>query len=265
MTAIPAALVKELRDLTGAPMMDSKRALEETGGDLEAARKLLRERGMAEAGKRAGRETTEGIVLATIGGNVGAMVAVGCETEPVAKNEEFLRFAEHLLEAVESTYLKERIDQLEEERSALIGRIGENIVVRGTVAMEAADGEGLADYVHPPANKIGVLVRYRGGSSDEARRLAMHISFARPRYATRGQVPESDVEAERGILAKQPDVQDKPEQVREKIVAGRLDKWYAEAVLEDQPWIHDPDRTVGAALAETGLEVLEFERFALAE
>src|SRR5207245_4900652 len=124
---------------TGAPMMDCKRALEETRGDLEAARKLLRERGMAEAGKRAGRETTEGIVLATIGGNVGAMVAVGCETEPVSKNELFLAFAEHVLEAVESTYLQERIDDLERERTELIAPIGENIVVSGSVAFEAAE------------------------------------------------------------------------------------------------------------------------------
>ena len=264
MSEISAALVKELRDLTAAPMMDCKRALEETGGDLEAARKLLRERGMAEAGKRAGRETTEGIVLATIGGNVGAMVAVGCETEPVARNEEFLRFAERALEAVEAGGA-DAVAGLEGERTELVGRIGENVAVRGAVRLEAAGAEALAEYVHPPANKIGVLVKYRGGSPTAARQLAMHISFARPRYATRSQVPESDVEAEREILAKQPDVQDKPEQVREKIVAGRLDKWYAEAVLEDQPWIHDPDTTVGAALAETGLEVLEFERFALAE
>lgn len=264
MTAIPAALVKQLRDATGAPMMDSKRALEATGGDLEAARKLLREQGMAEAGKRADRETTEGIVLATIGGNVGAMVAIGCETEPVSKNELFLAFAERVLEAVESTYLQERIDELEQERTELIAKIGENILIRGTVAFEA-DGESLADYVHPPANKIGVLLKYRGGSPAAARQLVMHISFAKPRYVTRSEVPPAEVEAEREILAKQPDVQDKPEQVREKIVAGRLDKWYAETVLEDQQWIHDTDKTVGAALGEAGLEVLEFERFALAE
>jgi elongation factor Ts len=261
---IAASLVKELREATGAPMMDCKRALEETSGDLEAARKLLRERGMAEAGKRAGRETTEGIVLAAIGGSVGAMVAVGCETEPVARNEEFLGFAERALEVVEADGA-DAVAELDEERAELVGRIGENVVVRGAVRLEAVDTEALADYVHPPANKIGVLVKYRGGSPTAARQLAMHISFARPRYAARGQVPESDVEAEREILAKQPDVQNKPEQVRAKIVAGRLDKWYAEAVLEDQPWIHDTDKTVGAALADAGLEVLEFERFALAE
>ena len=264
MSEISAALVKELREATGAPMMDCKRALEEAGGDLEAARKLLRERGQALAGKRAGRETTEGIVLATIGGNVGAMVAIGCETEPVARNEEFLRFAERALETVEADGA-EAVERLEEERAELVGKIGENVAVRGASRFEARDGEALADYVHPPANKIGVLVHYRGGSPAEARRLAMHISFARPRYATRAQVPEEDVEAEREILAKQPDVQDKPDQVREKIVAGRLGKWYAEAVLEDQPWIHDTDKTVGAALGEAGLVVLEFERFALAE
>src|SRR5439155_22740057 len=120
MSEISASLVKELRDLTAAPMMDCKRALEETGGDLEAARKLLRERGMAEAGKRAGREATEGIVLATIGGNAGAMVAVGCETEPVARNEEFLGFAERALEAVEAGGA-DAVAELEEERTELVG------------------------------------------------------------------------------------------------------------------------------------------------
>ena len=133
---ISAGLVKELRDLTGAGMMDAKRALEETGGDVEAAQRLLREQGMAAAGKKAGRETTEGEVLATVSGNVGAIVAIGCETEPVSKNEEFLRFAEAVLEAVEADG-PDAVAGLEEQRLELVGRLKENIEIRGATRMEA--------------------------------------------------------------------------------------------------------------------------------
>jgi elongation factor Ts len=264
MTSVSASLVKELRDQTGAGMMDAKRALEETEGDLEAARKLLRERGMAAAGKRAGRETSEGEVLVTISGGVGAMVAVGCETEPVSKNAEFLAFAERVLEAVEESG-EAAVAALESERLELVGRIGENIVVRDAVRMEAGPGETLAEYVHPPANKIGVLVRVRGENPATARRLAMHISFAAPRYLSRDDVPEDDVAAEREIYERQPDVQSKPEGVRATIVEGMLQKrFFAESVLAEQVWIHDTNLAVGRALADAGLEVVEFRRFALA-
>jgi elongation factor Ts len=262
--AISASLVKELRDQTGAGMMDAKRALEEADGDLDAARKLLRERGMAAAGKRAGRETSEGEVLVTISGNVGAMVAVGCETEPVSKNGEFLAYAERVLEAVEESG-EAAVDSLESERAQLVGKIGENIVVRDAVRMEAEPGETLAEYVHPPANKIGVLVRVRGENPAAARRLAMHISFAAPRYLAREQVPEADVAAEREIYERQADVQSKPEAVRAKIVEGMLQKrFFAESVLAEQVWIHDTSLTVGRALDDAGLEVVDFRRFALA-
>jgi elongation factor Ts len=261
---VPANVVMELRRATGAGMMDCKRALEETDGDLEAARKLLRERGIAQAGKRAGRETTEGIVLVTIAGTTGAMVAVGCETEPVSKNEEFIGFAERVLETVEEGG-PDAVEALEDERVELVAKLGENVVIRGAVRSEAGEGESLSDYVHPPANKIGVLVRYRGGTPALARQLAMHISFAAPRYARRDEVPEEEVAAEREILEKQPGVAEKPEQVRAKIVEGRIDKWYGEAVLADQAWIHETSKTVGQALKEGGLEVIDFARLALAE
>src|SRR5262249_26151017 len=138
--------------------------------------------------------------------------------------------------------------------------------IRGTVAFEAEEGESLAEYVHPPANKIGVLVKYHGGSPELARKLAMHISFAAPRFTSRDDVPEEELDGERAIFAKQPEVEGKPEEVQAKIVEGMLQKrFFAEAVLLDQTWIHDPSMTVGAALAEEGLEVVEFERFALAE
>jgi elongation factor Ts len=262
---ISASLVKELRDRTGAGMMAAKRALEETGGDVDAAQRLLREQGIAAAGKKAGRETTEGEVVATVSGNVGAIVAVGCETEPVSQNDLFLAFAEAALEAVEAAG-PEAVVSLEERRLELIGQLGENIEIAGAASFEAAEGELLAEYVHPPANKIGVLVRVRGGDAASARRLAMHISFAAPRFRTVDEVPEEELAAERAIYEQQPDVQSKPEDVRAKIVEGRLRKEFLSGVaLSEQSWIHDPSQTAGKALEEAGIEVLEFVRYALAE
>jgi elongation factor Ts len=264
MTTISASLVKELRDQTGAGMMDVKRALVETDGDLEAARVLLRERGMATAAKRADRTTSEGEVLVTVSGSTGAMVAVGCETEPVSKNEEFLAFAEKALEAVEADG-EGGLDALDHERQELVGKLGENIVVAGAARLEAGEGDSLAEYIHPPANKIGVLVHVRGENAAAARRLAMHISFANPRYLTRQNVPEADIAAEREIYANSDEVLSKPENVRDKIVDGMLQKrFFAENVLAEQAWIHDTGKSVEQALADDGLELLDFRRFSVA-
>jgi len=263
--SVPATLVKELRDQTGAGMMDAKRALEEAGGDLDAAKRLLRERGMAQAAKRAGRETTQGTILTAVSGGVGTMVAVGCETEPVSNNEEFVGFAERVLEAVIEGG-PDATAELESERTDLIARLGENVEIRGAARMQAGEGELLAEYVHPPANKIGVLVRVRGAEPATARKLAMHISFSAPRYLTSEDIPEEEIASERAIYEQQPDVQSKPEEVRAKIVEGRLRKEFlASAALADQAWIHDTSKTVAKALSEEGIEVLEFVRYALAE
>jgi elongation factor Ts len=263
MAEIPATLVKQLRDETGAGMMDSKRALQETEGDLDAAKKLLRERGMAEAGKRAGKETTEGVVLARVSDDVGTLVAVGCETEPVSKNDEFRAFAEKVLDVVERDG-PDAVEGLEDERVELVGKIGENVAVRGASRFERqGDGEVLSAYVHPPANKIGVLVRAKG-PEDVARLLGMHISFAAPLYAHRDEIPEEDLATERSILEKLPDVQAKPEEIRPKIVEGMLAKrFFGQTVLPDQEWIHDTGKSVEKALTEHELEVLEYERYAL--
>jgi elongation factor Ts len=264
MVEITAAQVKELRDETGAGMMDAKRALQEVDGDFESAKKLLRERGMAEAGKRAGRETTEGIVLARVSDSDGTLVAVGCETEPVSKNEAFLAFAERVLDEVERGG-PEAAEALEPERMELVGKIGENIVVRGRARFtKEADDDVLTAYVHPPANKIGVLVRAKG-PAEIARQLAMHIAFAAPLYASRGEISEEDLATEREIFAKLPEVQSRPEEHREKIVEGMLSKrFFGQNVLPDQEWIHDTGKTVAKALAEHELEVLEYQRYALA-
>jgi elongation factor Ts len=248
-------------------MMDCKNALVETNGDMEAAIVLLRERGMASAAKRADRATTEGLVGYRLAddGSRGTMVAVGCETEPVSKNEEFQAFGKKVLDLVEAEGV-EATEQLETERTDLSVKLGENIAVAGAARFEAVDGGAISAYVHPPANKLGVLIHVRGGDEQLARNLAMHISWSDPRWVGREDVPDDLVAAEREIYLNSDEVQSKPEQAREKIVEGMLNKrFYAErgGVLTDQPWIHDGALTVGKVLADAGAAVLEFERFSL--
>jgi elongation factor Ts len=263
-TEIPAALVKELRDLTGAGMMDCKRALVESGGDLEAARLALREKGLAAAGKRAGRETSEGRVLARVEGAKGAVVAVGCETEPVSGNEEFLAYAQHVLDLV---WLEgaAAAESLEEERAELVAKLGENIAVGGAERYEGGEGDVSAAYIHPPAQKIGVLVQARA-TPELARMVAMHVAAAKPRYLTRDEIPAAEVAEEREVYEKLPEVESKPEEVRGKIVEVMLAKrFFAQTVLLDQAWVHDPDLTVGKALAEHDAEVKAFVRYDVGE
>jgi elongation factor Ts len=265
MAEISAALVKELRERTGAPMMDCKRMLVETNGDIEAAIVLLRERGMAQAAKRAGRATSEGLVGYRLAddGKKGTIVAVGCETEPVSKNDEFQAFAKKVLETVDEKG-SDAVEELDTERTELVAKLGENIVVVGSARFEAVNGGLVTAYAHPPANKLGVLVQLRGGDADFGRKLAMHIAASNPRWIGREDVPEDDVTQEREIFANSDEVQSKPEQAREKIVEGMLNKRFFQAnVLVDQDWVHDSSKNVGQALQEAGAEVLEFERLAV--
>ncbi len=258
MTDISAALVKQLRDATSAGMMDCKRALTETDGDFDAAVKLLREKGMASAAKRADRETTEGIVLTAADDTVGAIVAVGCETEPVSKSEEFRAFAADVLTAVQASG-PDATTTVEDRRVELTAKLGENIQVVGAKRMEASGGESFSTYVHPPANKVGVLIEYRGSTPEVARQLAMHISFSRPTYSSREDVPAELVAAEREILLNLDDIQSKPAEMREKIVEGRLSKsFFGESVLGEQTWIHDTSLNVNKALAQAGFELVDY-------
>ena len=265
-TTISASLVKELRDATGAGMMDCKRALEETDGDLDAARTLLRERGMASAGKRAGRATTEGLVGFIVDGSTGSIVGIGCETEPVSKNDEFQSFAEKVLRAVHESG-SDVVEGFEDERIALVAKLGENVVVVGAERFEAPSANVIAGYAHPPANKIGVLVELEGGSEELARQLAMHISFAAPEWTTREGVPAEVLDAERSIYQNSDEVQSKPEAAREKIVDGMLNKRFFAAVpggaLVEQAWIHEPSKTVGQAMQDAGATVVRFARISV--
>ncbi len=266
MAEISAALVKELRERTGAGMMDCKRALQETNGDMEAAIVLLREKGMAGVAKRAGRQTTEGLVGYRLAddGSKGTMVAVGCETEPVSKNDAFQTFAKKVLDTVDAGGVGAEA-ALESELTEVAAKLSENIAIVGAARFEAVDGGVVAAYAHPPANKLGVLLQLRGGDAELARRLAMHIAAANPQWIGRDDVPAETVAAEREIYANSDEVQSKPEQARDKIVDGMLGKrFFGANVLADQEWVHDGSKTVGKVLDEAGAEVLEFQRFALA-
>jgi elongation factor Ts len=265
MAEISAALVKELRERTGAPMMDCKRMLVETNGDIDAAIVLLRERGMAQAAKRAGRATSEGLVGYRLAddGKKGTIVAVGCETEPVSKSEEFQAFAKKVLDAVDAQGI-DAVQELDTERNELVAKLGENIVFVGGARFEAVDGGLVTAYAHPPANKLGVLLQLRGGEAEFGRKLAMHIAASNPQWIGREDIPEETVTAEREIYANSDEVQSKPEQARGKIVDGMLNKrFFGANVLVDQEWVHDSSKTVGQALQEAGAEVLEFERLAV--
>jgi elongation factor Ts len=265
-TAISATLVKELREMTGAGIMDAKRALQESGGDIDAAQRVLREKGMVSAAKRAGRATTEGKVGYRIAedGHRGTIVGVGCETEPVSNNDEFLAFAKKVLLTIDEKGVGAE-QELEDERAALSAKLGENITVVAPARFERIDGGVIEGYAHPPANKLGVLVQIRGGSPELAKQLAMHIAWSDPQWITREDVPAELVETEREILLNTDQVKAKPEQAREKIVDGMLNKrFFGEKVLADQEWIHDNSLTVAKALAAKGAEAVEFERVSLA-
>jgi elongation factor Ts len=263
-TDITAAMVKELRDATSAGMMECKRALQETGGDFDEAVKLLRERGMASAAKRADRATSEGKVGVMVRDGVGAIAAIGCETEPVSNNDDFLAYAEKVLRAV---FDGGDPSSLEDERVEIAAKLGENVQVVGTKRIEGSDGDVLSYYVHAPANKVGAIVLTKGGEPDAARSLALHLTFARPTYSSRDEVPQELVEAEREILSHSDEVLSKPENVREKIVEGQLNKrFFGEAVLSEQTWYRADEATgtVAQYLKERGIELLDHAWYAVA-
>lgn len=264
MTEITATMVKELRDATSAGMMECKRALQEVDGDFDEAVKLLREKGMASAAKRADRATSEGKVGVMVRDGGGAIAAIGCETEPVSNNDDFLAYAEKVLRTV---FEGGDASALEAERVELAARLGENIQVVGTKRFESGDGEEISSYVHAPANKVGAIVKTKGGDAAAARSLALHLTFARPTYGTRDEVPQELVDAEREILSNSEEVLSKPENVREKIVEGQLNKkFFGESVLTEQTWYRSDESTgtVAQYLKERGIELLDYAWYAVA-
>jgi elongation factor Ts len=289
MAEITAALVKELRDKTGAGMMDCKRALSETGGDIEAAVDWLRKKGLAAAAKKAGRVAAEGLIGVATADKTGAVVEVNSETDFVARNELFQKFvravaqsavaAERDVEALKSASFAGNGKTVEGELTDLIGRIGENMVLRRVARLAVPQGH-IASYVHtsisPGLGKIGVLVALESAASEAVlaplgRHLAMHIAAANPQYLDVSSVPAGALERERAVLRDQAGSTGKSADIVEKMVEGRLRKFYEDSVLLDQVFVIDGESRVGkiieAAAKSAGapIRVTGFVRFALGE
>jgi elongation factor Ts len=269
---VSASLVKELREKTGAGMMDCKKVLTETDGDMEKAIELLRERGIAKAAKKSGRVAAEGLVEAYISedGKVGAVVEVNSETDFVAKNEEFKTFVMNVAKQVVETNPKD-VESLLEENAIFesgkavkdvlvekIATIGENLNIRRFVRFES---EGLVEkYIHGEG-KIAVLVNMKKGDKEVAKDICMQIAAARPEFVKKEEVPEERVSKEMEILKVQTMNEGKPEAIAEKIVQGRIGKFYEEICLVDQAYVKDPNMKVNELLKQKDAEVVEFARF----
>jgi len=263
---ITAETVKQLRERTGAGMMECKKALVETQGDLDAAAELMRKSGLAKADKKAARVAAEGTIAVHRSGASAAMIEVNCETDFVARSEEFQGFArdvaqaalEHPAPSVDALVQLELSGAtLEERRRALIAKIGENIAVRRFVRVSAPGA--LGDYLH--GTRIGSLVALEGGDEALARDLAMHVAAINPAYVDASAVPADVLDKEREILTEQTKGEKKPPEIIAKMVEGRLRKYLAEITLLGQPFVKDPDITVEKLLKKSGARVVEFVRY----
>ena len=280
MAEITAALVKELRERTGAGMMDCKKALSATDGDLEKAIDFLREKGLAAAAKKAGRVAAEGLVEAYIhgGGRIGVLVEVNCETDFVAKTDNFKALVEKIAAHIVATkpadleaLMASELDgqTVEALVTASVAKIGEKISVRRFALYEAPEGV-VAAYIHG-GGKIGVLVEFKGGNAELGKDVAMHIAAANPAYLDRTQVPAAELEHEKEVLSEQAKNEGKPEKIIEKMVAGRIEKYYKEVCLMEQPFVKDPDKTISDLITESiakigeNISIRRFTRYQLGE
>ena len=270
---IKASMVKELREKTGAGMMDAKKALVETNGDMDKAIELLRQKGMASADKKMGRIAAEGTIAAVIEGNKGALVEVNCETDFVAKNDDFKEFANMMAKAVlelnpatvdemltmDCPVCKKPIEDVIKEH---IAKIGEKITVRRFARYDA--GNCVNSYIHN--GKIGVMLEVKAYSCDETvtKDICLHIASNAPEFVSREEIPASVIEEEKRIEMGKEDLANKPEQIREKIVEGRVNKLMAQRCLLEQPFVKNPDMTI-AQLTDGKCQVVKFERFVLGE
>jgi elongation factor Ts len=289
MAEVTAALVKELRDKTGAGMMDCKRALGDSSGDIEAAIDWLRKKGLAAAAKKAGRIAADGLVGAAVEGPVGALIEVNSETDFVARNQAFQSFVRGVaelalgddgsLEALLAMPYPGSGRKVEEELTSLISTIGENLVLRRTAQLAVSEG-GVFSYMHntlgADIGKIGVIVALestapRGALADLGKQLAMHVAAANPLYLDIASVPPAALERERDVLREQARTSGKSEDIVERMVGGRLRKFYEEFVLLEQIFVVDQEtriaKVVEAAAAAAGapIRVTGFARFALGE
>jgi elongation factor Ts len=287
---ITAAMVKALREQTGAGMMDVKSALTEANGNMEEATKVLRKKGLAAAGKKAGRITAEGAVTAFVSDSVGVLVEVNCETDFVGRNENFRRFDDDVASVIARSHA-DSVDALNNEpwpgdaegqtvlqrTQSMIAAIKENITIRRFVRYEAAANSVLSSYIHA-GGRIGVLVELVATSGEKSGRMneiakdvAMHVAAAEPRFIRRDEVTQKDLDTEREIARDAAAKSGKPENIVEKMVTGKMEKFYAEACLLEQPYIRNDKQTVSEYLASSGKEsgcaytVTRFTRYKLGE
>jgi elongation factor Ts len=275
-------MVKELREATGAGMMDAKNALTEANGNMEEATKILRKKGLAAATKKAGRITAEGVVQAYVSGNTGVLVEVNCETDFVGRNENFRNFAAEVAKVIAQSKANS-VEALLNEKwpgsgetvshkiSEMIASIKENITVRRFAKYEAAPSATIGSYIHG-GGKIGVIVEVVGDKvGTVAKDIAMHIAAAEPRFLSRNDVTKKDLDTEREIAREQAIKSGKPENIVEKMVTGKMEKFYGEACLLEQPYIRDDKSTVTQYLDKQGKEagckyvVTRFTRYKLGE
>jgi len=267
--AITAKLVKELRDRTAAGMMDCKKALTETNGDIEAAIDLMRKNGQAKAAKKAGRIAAEGSIFTKVEGGVATMLEFNCETDFVGMDKSFLALgnaivaAAHAVKANDVAVLNELSlgeNTVDATRAALVAKIGENMTVRRVVSVE---GDNLAAYVH--GGKIGAIANLVGGEEALAKDVAMHVAAANPQYTKPTDVSDEVVERERKLQIEIAVESGKPQEIAEKMVAGRMKKFTGEISLTGQPFIKDPSQLVGDLLKASNADVTSFLRFELGE
>ena len=270
MAEITAGMVKTLREKTDAPMMECKKALTEAEGDLDRAEELLRVKLGNKASKAASRVTAEGIVTVSIDGNVGVLVEINCETDFVAKNDDFLAFARDVAETIgrENPASVDALSALplggktvDEVRSALVGKIGENLAIRRFVRYETT--AKLASYIH--GTRIGVLVEYDAADEQVGRDLAMHIAASKPLTVSRDEVPADKIETERKVFTAQAAESGKPADIVAKMVEGRVAKYLAEVALLGQPFVKNPDETVEKMLKAKGGRVTRFALYVVGE
>ncbi|WP_154171463.1 translation elongation factor Ts [Vibrio metoecus] len=259
--AVTAALVKELRERTGAGMMECKKALVETNGDIELAIENMRKSGAAKAAKKAGNIAAEGTIIIKEGEGVAALVEVNCQTDFVAKDGSFVAFANQVADAAVASKasVEELQAQFEEVRVALVAKIGENINIR---RVQYVEGATLATYRH--GDRIGVVV---AGSTDAEtlKHVAMHVAASRPEFLTPDDVPAEVVAKEREVQVGIAMNEGKPKEIAEKMVEGRMKKFTGEVSLTGQPFVMEPKKTVGEILAEKGVEVTAFVRLEVGE
>ncbi|MGX7023381.1 translation elongation factor Ts [Vagococcus hydrophili] len=274
MSKITATMVKELRDLTGVGMMDAKRALVEVEGDLEKAIDLLREKGMAKAGKKNDRIAAEGLANVHVAGNTAAIVEINSETDFVAKNELFQNLVKDVARLVaenkpanmeEALAIKTEKGTIETDVIEATTVIGERINFRRFELLEKEDNAAFGGYLHM-GGKIAVLTLIEGTTDEEpAKDIAMHVAAINPRYVTKDEVSQEELEHEKKVLTEQALNEGKPANIVEKMVMGRMNKFLAEVCLVDQPFVKDPDTTVEKFAASKGATVKTFVRFEVGE